>query len=111
VKPDLPKLVAEGDYPTCAVCKRPVDSFEYYDEPSSLLPVRILTARCHGKVEQVRLTDQDMRAMLQAGQTRLYLGEAFVPKGSGAALQLRSDVEAERFEQERRRLMGNPGFR
>jgi hypothetical protein len=108
---DFPKGLREGDYPTCAICKKPVDEFEVYDEPASFEQGRVFTARCHGQVERVRVTDQDMRAMMMSGQSRFYMGEAFVPKGSAVALRTLNEVQEESIDRARKRLMGNPGFR
>jgi hypothetical protein len=95
---DTYRAAAEGAYPTCAVCKKPVD--ELTVEDGIMFDGRIFTVRCHGQTEQVRVSMRDIEEMLRAGQSRLYLGEAFAPK---TPLQLEEDMK--------RRLMRNPGFR
>jgi len=40
--------------PTCAVCRRPVDSFTVEYDPTR--DVRVFRADCHGETQQVALT-------------------------------------------------------
>jgi hypothetical protein len=67
------------ELPICAVCDRPVDELRYYDELGGVFGVRIITARCHGEEESVRLGMEEFRAMASA-DGKFRFGKAFATK-------------------------------
>jgi hypothetical protein len=66
------------EMPICDVCEKPVDAM-WMDNALDLFPGgRMFTASCHGETETVTVTEDDMRKMLETGQTRFRFGRAFV---------------------------------
>jgi hypothetical protein len=80
----LRKLVVDArervEPPVCAVCGKPVFGFAF-DNALLLHPggVRFF-AFCHGETEVVHITEEDLQAMVDAGQNTFTFGRAFKPK-------------------------------
>jgi hypothetical protein len=80
---DLVKDCLEGlEVPICDVCDAPVFMFAR-DNALLLHPGGVhFTAFCHGDMERVHVTEEDMRAMLEVGVSEFRFARAFVQKGS-----------------------------
>lgn len=59
--------------PICAVCNKPVDQIEWFDDPAN--HVRVFRVFCHGKIEEQTLTDQMLFRMVPG--TEIAVGKAF----------------------------------
>jgi hypothetical protein len=71
--------LSDVDVPICDVCGKPVLIFTRDNcncEPGGVN----FTAVCHGQEERVHVSDEDMRQMMAAGQTRFVFGKAFLKK-------------------------------
>lgn len=49
----------------CAICKKPVDSLEWWDDKAS--DVRIIRAKCHGDRDEMRIGLDDLYQMSRNG--------------------------------------------
>ncbi len=83
LSPDLPvdAYLSDVTVPTCDVCDKPV--FIFTRDNGNCEPGGVnFTATCHGQTEHVHVSDEDMHAMLEAGQTTFVFGRAFLKKRS-----------------------------
>ncbi|MBA4707555.1 hypothetical protein [Aquitalea aquatica] len=61
------------EFPVCAVCNKPVDRIEWFDDHSAR--GRVFRVFCHGKVEEQVLTDRMALHMVRG--TEIAFGNAF----------------------------------
>lgn len=51
---------------TCAICARPVDRVEWFDDLISMN--RVIIAHCHGSKDEMRLSDRQLLALDKAAR-------------------------------------------
>lgn len=71
---DVPVRLGADSWPTCAVCNKPVEKMEVFDDP--MRQVRVYRAVCHGETQSAEIARFTMEDSLAISFARAFEREA-----------------------------------
>ena len=61
----MSNILPSSEVPICAICKKPVDRFEWMYRPDMF--AKVFRAYCHGDMQEVALNDMDFEGRVELG--------------------------------------------